>query len=117
MSEYQSPNRHVVGEDGDVVLVVGAEDSAIEILVSSKAISLASTVFAAMLKPQFSEGAALASTGQARITLHNDHPDAMIWLCKAAHRNPDFELIKSLNFRARSVFFRTSTRLMWCSKN
>lgn len=54
--------------------------------VSSKVLSLASPVFAAMLNPKFAEGQALlnaTSPDTPSISLPDDDSEAVVWLCKA----------------------------------
>lgn len=94
---------------GDLLLVLEtAEDgkpSQSSIRVSSKVLSLASPVFAAMLSPRFAEGQALltsTSTDTPSISLPDDNSEAMIWLCKALHFKKDlpvdidFSLLREL---------------------
>lgn len=55
-----SPTSITVDEDGDLVLLVGPADAQAQILVSSKALTLASKVFKATLSRSFNEGRQLA---------------------------------------------------------
>ena len=73
----------VIDPLGDIVLVVGKSDS--ELRVSSAVLRLASSVFAAMVKPHFAEGRELAEAGSARIRLPDDDEAAMSLLCEALH--------------------------------
>jgi hypothetical protein len=57
----------------------------IHMLVSSKHMTLASTVFAAMLSVHFREGSELQSRGKAEITLPDDDPDAFTILLDIIH--------------------------------
>ena len=75
------------------------------IRVSSKVLSLASPVFAAMLSPNFAEGQGLGNTNSPEIpaiNLHDDNAEAMLWLCKTLHFKQDlnvaidFSLLKEL---------------------
>ena len=75
------------------------------IRVSSKVLSLASPVFAAMLRPNFAEGQGLRNAALQEIpaiSLHDDNTEAMFWLCKALHFKQDlnvaidFSLLKEL---------------------
>ena len=69
---------------GDPVLELGSGEDTVLVRVSSKVLTLASPVFAAMLSPRFSEGQALAaSSAGAPITvlLPDDDPEATLWLC------------------------------------
>lgn len=72
--------------NGDLILSIGVEEMPVR--VSSKTLSLASPVLAAMLKPNFAEGQVLSNTKTnevATIRLPDDDPEAMLWLCKAFH--------------------------------
>jgi hypothetical protein len=52
-----NPTSVTVDDDGDLILLVGPDDAQAQILVSSKALTLASSVFRAMLsKTTFKEG-------------------------------------------------------------
>lgn len=69
---------------GDLVLSIGPEE--VKIRVSSKILSLASPVLAAMFSPRFAEGHALASQqGLANISLPEDDPEAIAWILNAVH--------------------------------
>ena len=75
---------------GDLTLLVGPEDcQKAMIRVLSKALTLASPVFAALVSPNFAEGRALASntiTGATTsIPLPEDDPEAKRWFCRALH--------------------------------
>lgn len=85
--------------EGDVVLVVGDPtgwDSPRHFLVSSKALSLASKVFATMISPVFKEGQQLrearsdGSNDRLTITLDEDDANAMdcLFLSQSAHADP-----------------------------
>lgn len=73
--------------------------------VSSKVLSLASTVFAAMMSPKFAEGQALLkaiSPETPSISLPDDDSEAVIWVCKALQFEQDltvdikFSLLRKL---------------------
>ena len=94
---------------GDITLLVhnsqGGRQTQSSIRVSSKVLSLASPVFAAMLRPNFAEGQGLVNTTSQEIpaiNLHDDDTEAMLWLCKALHFKQDlniaidFALLKEL---------------------
>ena len=94
---------------GDLLLVLETDKDGkptqSSIRVSSKVLSLASPVFAAMLSPRFAEGQALltsTSTDTPSISLPDDNSEAMIWLCKALHFTKDltvdidFSLLREL---------------------
>lgn len=75
---------------GDLTLLVGPEDGQKTMIrVSSKALTLASPFFAALVSPKFAGGLALASntiTSATRSTpLPEDDPEAMKWFCRALH--------------------------------
>jgi hypothetical protein len=73
---------------GDLNLKLGSGEGTEYIRVSSKVLTLSSSVFAAMLSPRFSEGRALAtlSTGSTTtISLPDDDVEAILWLCEALH--------------------------------
>ena len=75
---------------GDLTSLVGPEDGQKAMIrVSSKALTLASPAFAALVGPKFAEGQALASntiTGAiTSIPLPEDDPEAMKWFCRALH--------------------------------
>ena len=64
MSEQEAPpKKHVIAADGDVHLIVGTGEDCVDLLVSSKNLSLRSPVFAGMLKLHFREGRELSSLG------------------------------------------------------
>lgn len=67
--------------------------------VSSKVLSLASPVLAAMLNPKFAEGQALlnaTSPDTPSISLPDDDSEAVVWLCKALHFTKDLKV--DINF-------------------
>ena len=73
---------------GDLILLVGSKDKSKSIQVSSKVLSLASPVFAAMLGPRFAEGQALPATKPSSpitLTLPEDDSEAMVWFCQTIH--------------------------------
>ena len=81
----------IVDSDGDVLLDCGGTPT-YQIQVSSKVLSLASKVFAAMLGPNFQEGQPLQveTTDLKRkrpieIKLLDDHWEAMLTLCRVLH--------------------------------
>lgn len=65
--------------NGDVILVVTGESpqSTRKLLVSSKALALASPVFAALFSRKFSEGIKIIKSIRPEITLNDDYSDAM----------------------------------------
>ena len=80
-----SPSVMDVDPHGDVFLLLGPSKS-LSIRVSSKALSLASPVFAALFSPRFLEGQSLSSPTEVRnVPLPEDDPDAMTQICYAIH--------------------------------
>lgn len=71
---------------GDVSFLIGDPDNANTLRVSSKVLSLASPVFAALFSPKYSEGIALSnSTKVPQIALPDDDPEALTLICHALH--------------------------------
>ena len=71
---------------GDLVLVIGSGDNKRSIRASSKVLSLASPVLAAIFRPHcFSEGTALSSSNPPDIYLPHDDPEAFTMFCHLAH--------------------------------
>ena len=87
MSDKQDPELTRIDLDpyGDVIFVL----KDVELKMSSKALSLASPVFKALLRPTFSEGQALRDGKTARIEFPDDDTEAMKAICKCAHFQPD----------------------------
>jgi hypothetical protein len=122
-----------IDRDGDVTLQLtkhtdgGSGDSIRSILVSSKALSLASPVFAAMMGPRFREGQRSALGTLDPIPLPDDDADAMIILCHIFHfsysalpARVDLDLFKNLALLCDKYDCVTSLRfiseqwlLMW----
>lgn len=72
--------------EGDLVLVVGSGENQKSIRASSKVLSLASPVLAAMFSPRrFSEGSALSSSNPPDIYLPEDNPEAVTMFCRFVH--------------------------------
>ena len=74
-------------QNGDVILSVG--DTRTKMRVSSKVLSSASTVFASLLGPHFTEGRQLAVSGMVHITLGDDDPQAMSIIFDILHRKTE----------------------------
>ena len=71
---------------GDLVLTIGSGDSQRSIRASSKVLSLASPVLAAMFSPhRFLEGIALSSSNPPEIVLPEDDPGAVTMFCRLVH--------------------------------
>ena len=88
-----------VDPTGDITLLLHNSQDGKQIQssirVSSKVLSLASPVFAAMLSPNFAEGQGLRNTTSQEtlaINLHDDNIEAMLWLCKALHFKQDLNI-------------------------
>ncbi|KAF2491816.1 hypothetical protein BU16DRAFT_443687, partial [Lophium mytilinum] len=79
------PGTTVMDKNGDVLLELGSEDLTAHLLVSSKVLSLASSVFNAMFTHGFSEGEGLTSKSPRLIPLPDDDPPAMTLLCHILH--------------------------------
>ena len=72
--------------EGDLVLVVGSGETQKSIRASSKVLSLASPVLAAMFSPRrFSEGSALSSSNPPNISFPEDDPEAVSMFCRLVH--------------------------------
>lgn len=92
-----------IDSDGDVLFIVSCDKVPARLLVSSKVLSLASPVFAAMFSPRFKEGSSLNSGCPSEVPLPEDDPEAMTLLCNCLHfrtdhipRNVEFSLLKAL---------------------
>ncbi|KAH6673377.1 hypothetical protein B0J14DRAFT_562842 [Halenospora varia] len=92
-----------IDPDGDVLFVVGCDKLTARLRVSSKVLSLASPVFAAMFSPRFKEGSSLNSGCPYELPLPEDEPEAMTLLCNCLHfrtdhipRSVEFSLLKAL---------------------
>lgn len=71
---------------GDLVLVIGSGDIQRSVRASSKVLSLASSVLAAMFSPRrFSEGTALSPSNPPEIYLPEDDPEAVTTFCHLVH--------------------------------
>ena len=73
----------IIDPNGDIILTVGRDEE--QFKVSSNVLRLASSVFAAMLKPHFLEGRQLQESGNVRIVLAEDDATAMKTVCEAMH--------------------------------
>ena len=84
-TQSSSPSSTDVDPHGDVLLLLGPSKN-VSLRVSSKALTLASPVFAAMFSPRFSEGQPLSSSTEVRsVPLPEDDPEAMTQICYAIH--------------------------------
>ncbi|KAF8857824.1 hypothetical protein BDZ45DRAFT_422472 [Acephala macrosclerotiorum] len=101
----QPPSEEMVkiDSDGDVLFIVSCGKLTARLLVSSKVLSLASPVFAAMFSPRFEEGSSLNSGYPSEVPLPEDDPEAMTLLCNCLHfrtdhipRNVKFSQLKAL---------------------
>jgi hypothetical protein len=105
MTPPQPLSEEIVNIDsgGDVLFIVGCDQLIARLLVSSKVLSLASPVFAAMFSPRFKEGSSLDPACPSEVPLPDDDPEAMTLLCNCLHfrtdhipRNVEFSLLKAL---------------------
>jgi hypothetical protein len=92
-----------IDSNGDVLFIVSCDKLTARLLVSSKVLSLASPVFAAMFSPRFKEGSSLNSDCPSEVPLPEADPEAMTLLCNCLHfrtdhipRNVEFSLLKAL---------------------
>lgn len=80
------PSTTIMDKNGDVLFELGKDDTTkSHLLVSSKVLSLASLVFAAMFTHGFREGENLSSSSPRLIPLPDDDPAALTLLCKILH--------------------------------
>lgn len=103
LSQALSEELIEIDSGGDVIFIVGCDKLTTRLLVSSKALSLASPVFAVMFSPRFKEGSNLNSSCPSEVPLPEDDPEAMTLLCNCLHfrhdhipRNVEFSLLKAL---------------------
>lgn len=82
-------NSIVLAPEGDVILVVGEKQ--LHIYADSLFLKRHSTVFAALLGPNFSEGQDLNTSSPKEIPLPDDDPYAMTAICATIYHN--FDLI------------------------
>ena len=82
-----------IDPEGDVTLEISFDEKqpgGTYLLVSSKALSLASKVFARMFKSGFKEGLSNATTaGMVKVSLPEDNAEAMVILCRVIHWQVD----------------------------
>lgn len=79
---------------GDLALSVGSEEQKKSMRVSSKTLSLASPVLAAMLDPRFAEGQESGHKDWT-VSLPDDDQEAMSYICLALHYQQDFNRVVS----------------------
>ena len=108
------PKKHVIAADGDVHLIVGTGEDCVDLLVSSKNLTLSSPVFAGMLKPHFQEGGELSTLGSVQIALPEDDPQAAFWCCNAMHFQPDREAPDKVHKLLKAVTFIDKYGLLSC---
>lgn len=89
---------------GDIILLVGSGADC-SLRVSSKVLSIASSVFAAMLRPNFLEGGERSETNPKSIALPEDDPEAVTWVCHAIHFQDDIEEEISLELIEKIAVF------------
>ena len=103
MAPIDALNTHA-DPDGDVTFHLGTSTDTRILKVSSKVLSLASTVFAALLRPPFAEGNALSNTqSSCQIPLPDDDPEGMTVIFYALHHHHQatpnaisFELLENI---------------------
>ena len=89
---------------GDVILVVGSKNigDQARLRVSSKVLSLASAALAAMVSHKWSDIASKASSSEPQhISLPEDHPSPMEWICQILHFRKDISTDKDIPFIVR----------------
>ena len=75
---------------GDVELLLGPPANPVKVCVQSVVLALASPVFKTLLGPDFAEGNVTSSNDSLwRVSLPEDDPETMIWICKALHLHRD----------------------------
>jgi hypothetical protein len=81
------PSRTIIDKNGDVLLQLSGKDGglALNLLVSSRTLSLASSVFGAMFNGHFAEGQDLSSASPRVVPLPDDDPRLMEILCNIFH--------------------------------
>ncbi len=90
MASSGQPKFLIADPNGDVKFIIGDPNSAKTLRVSSKVLSLASPVFAALFSLKSSEGVALRnSTNVSEISLPDDDPEAMQLVCHILHHGHD----------------------------
>ncbi|RAL60356.1 hypothetical protein DID88_000132 [Monilinia fructigena] len=99
----------IADPDGDIVLLLDPEERDgpgspsynRHVLCSSKHLTVASSIFKAMLKNTFSEGTTLMTIGQVKIPLPEDDPTIMtslVLLIHNRHNHPEIRPPRDLNF-------------------
>jgi len=105
---------------GDLILVIGSGKDQESVLVSSRVLSLASPVLAAV-SSRFAEGHSLAdpiSSEIPKISLPEDDPEALTWLCEALHfkkrvtEGMSFSLLKRYVFWTSCSTFHAAGRVI-----
>ena len=100
-SDNATPQIIDVDPAGDVILSVGPEKNGdhARLRVSSKVLSLASPVFAAMVSPKWSDSANKASSSEPQhISLPEDDSSPMEWICQILHFREDISTNKDIPF-------------------
>ena len=86
---------------GDVILDVGSEECGDQayLRVSSKVLGLASSAFAAMFSPKWSDSTVKASSSEPQhISLPEDESSPMEWICQILHYRKDISTEKDIPF-------------------
>ncbi len=84
-AQHAEATATAIDSAGDLILELGQTDVKTHLRVSSKALALASPVFAAMVSSRFSEGNELAKGSLRPIPLPEDDPEAVTLLCNILH--------------------------------
>ena len=80
--DRETVHREILDEDGDILI----KAASLELLVSSKILTLASPVFKAMLGYRFKEGSTARSAEHPlELPLPDDNPEALALLCHTLH--------------------------------
>ncbi|KAL8957123.1 MAG: hypothetical protein Q9183_006142, partial [Haloplaca sp. 2 TL-2023] len=93
-----------VDPDGDVDIILGKPGMLSSVRVSSKILSVVSPVFKRMFSPYFAEGQNLSASSPEKVHLPADYPEAMIWLLRALHLDPEMNLEPHPDIREKVVY-------------
>ncbi|KAH7033588.1 uncharacterized protein B0I36DRAFT_408244 [Microdochium trichocladiopsis] len=74
-----------IAEDGDVILVIGAKPEQKKLRVYSQCLKASSKVFKAMFSGNWREGLNLSEDAPPSVELPEDHPRAMLYICRTIH--------------------------------
>lgn len=96
MSSAREPFRINADPNGDVNLVLSSSVIKVSLRASSKVLSLASPAFAALLSPRWYK--VNDTPAPHEVTLPEDDPIAMYWICQALHYRPNLSTSLALPF-------------------